>query len=61
LGEISPEEFGQFIGEDMRLETVNIPPDASLGKMLEYYMGNNTPSRQEHIVQNLHANAVEEL
>ena len=61
LGEISPEEFGQFIGEDMRLETVNIPPDASLGKMLEYYMGNNTPARQEHIVQNLHANAVEEL
>jgi topoisomerase-4 subunit B len=61
LGEISPEEFGQFINEDMRLETVSIPPDATLGKMLEYYMGNNTPSRQEHIVQNLRAEAVEEL
>ena len=61
LGEISPEEFGQFINEDMRLETVSIPPDASLGKMLEYYMGNNTPSRQEHIVLNLRAEAVEEL
>jgi topoisomerase-4 subunit B len=61
LGEISPEEFGQFINEDMRLETVSIPPDASLGKMLEYYMGNNTPMRQEHIVLNLRAEAVEEL
>jgi topoisomerase-4 subunit B len=45
----------------MRLETVSIPPDATLGKMLEYYMGNNMPSRQEHIVQNLRAEAVEEL
>ncbi|MCF0215686.1 MAG: type IIA DNA topoisomerase subunit B [Fibrobacteraceae bacterium] len=61
LGEISPEEFGQFIGEEMRLETVAIPPEASLEKMLEYYMGNNTPARQEHIVQNLRADAVEEL
>ncbi len=61
LYEISPEEFGQFINEDMRLETVSIPPDASLGKMLEYYMGNNTPMRQEHIVLNLRAEAVEEL
>ncbi|MBR5411647.1 MAG: type IIA DNA topoisomerase subunit B [Fibrobacter sp.] len=61
LGEISPEEFGQFIGEEMRLETVVLPPDASFGKMLAYYMGNNTPQRQEHIVQNLRAEAVEEL
>lgn len=61
LGEISPSEFGQFIGEDMRLEPVMMPPDASLGKMLEYYMGKNTPVRQEHIVSNLRANAVEEL
>ena len=61
LGEISPEEFGQFIGEDMRLETVVLPPDASFGKMLAYYMGNNTPQRQDHIVQNLRAEAVEEL
>jgi topoisomerase-4 subunit B len=61
LGEISPEEFGQFIGEEMRLETVVLPPDASFGKMLAYYMGNNTPQRQDHIVQNLRAEAVEEL
>jgi len=61
LGEISPSEFGQFIGEDMRLESVVTPPDASLGKMLEYYMGKNTPVRQEHIVTNLRAEAVELL
>jgi topoisomerase-4 subunit B len=61
LGEISPSEFGQFIGEDMRLESVVTPPDASLVKMLEYYMGKNTPVRQEHIVTNLRAEAVELL
>ncbi len=61
LGEISPEEFGQFIGDDMRLESVSMPPDASLGKMLEYYMGKNTPVRQEHIVTHLRAEAVEML
>ena len=61
LGEISPSEFGQFIGEDMRLESVVTPPDASLGTMLEYYMGKNTPVRQEHIVTNLRAEAVELL
>ncbi|SHK57053.1 DNA topoisomerase IV subunit B [Fibrobacter sp. UWEL] len=61
LGEISPEEFGQFIGEDMRLETVILPPDANFGKMLAYYMGANTPQRQDHIVANLRAEAVEEL
>ncbi|PWJ64440.1 MULTISPECIES: DNA topoisomerase IV subunit B [unclassified Fibrobacter] len=61
LGEISPEEFGQFIGEDMRLETVILPPDANFSKMLAYYMGANTPQRQDHIVANLRAEAVEEL
>src|SRR5574344_449171 len=61
LGEISPEEFGQFIGEEMRLESVVMPPDASLDKMLEYYMGKNTPTRQDHIMQNLRTEAVEEL
>lgn len=61
LGEISPSEFGLFIGDDMRLESVTMPPDSSLGKMLEYYMGKNTPDRQDHIVNNLRANAVAEL
>ena len=45
----------------MRLEIFVSPPDASLGKMLGYYMGKNTPERQNRIVQNLRANAVEEL
>ncbi|MBP5247556.1 MAG: type IIA DNA topoisomerase subunit B [Fibrobacter sp.] len=61
LGEINPDEFRQFIGETMRLESVVSPPDASLNKMLGYYMGKNTPERQNRIVQNLRANAVEEL
>lgn len=61
LGEISPEEFGQFIGEEMRLESVTLPPDASLGKMLEYYMGKNTATRQDYIMQNLRAEAVKDL
>lgn len=58
LGEISPSEFGLFIGDQMRLETVTMPPDTSLGKMLEYYMGKNTPQRQEFIVENLRYDAV---
>ena len=45
----------------MRLESVVTPPDASLQKMLGYYMGKNTPERQERIVKNLRASAVEEL
>jgi len=61
LGEISPSEFGQFIGDDMRLESVTMRSDAGLAKMLEYYMGKNTPDRQDHIVNNLRAEAVNEL
>lgn len=61
LGEISPSEFGQFIGDDMRLESVTMPNEAGLAKMLEYYMGKNTPDRQDHIVTNLRAEAVAEL
>lgn len=52
LGEISPEEFANFIGEDMRLEPV-ILRDASIPKILEYYMGKNTMDRQEFIIRNL--------
>lgn len=58
LGEISPNEFGLFIGESMRLESVSMPPDTSLGRVLEYYMGKNTPKRQEFIVDNLRSEAV---
>ncbi|MFD1258756.1 DNA topoisomerase IV subunit B [Mucilaginibacter terrae] len=52
LGEISPDEFGLFIGKDIRLDPV-ILKDANIKALLEYFMGKNTPTRQQHIVQNL--------
>ncbi|OCX51829.1 DNA topoisomerase IV [Mucilaginibacter sp. PPCGB 2223] len=52
LGEISPEEFGLFIGKDIRLDPV-ILKDANIKGLLEYFMGKNTPDRQLHIVNNL--------
>ncbi|HSQ40868.1 MAG TPA: DNA topoisomerase IV subunit B [Fibrobacteraceae bacterium] len=58
LGEISPSEFGLFIGDQMRLESVTMPPDTSLATTLEYYMGKNTPQRQDFIVENLRYDAV---
>ncbi|MCW5912838.1 MAG: type IIA DNA topoisomerase subunit B [Cyclobacteriaceae bacterium] len=53
LGEISPDEFGTFIGEDIRLQPVNIDKEKHLQKTLEFYMGKNTPDRQEFIIDNL--------
>ncbi|MCO5285981.1 MAG: type IIA DNA topoisomerase subunit B [Chitinophagaceae bacterium] len=53
LGEISPEEFGKFIGEDMRIQPVILLPEMHIQQMLEYYMGKNTPQRQEFIIENL--------
>ena len=53
LGEISPEEFAQFIGEDMRKDPVILSQDAQIQKLLEYYMGKNTPMRQVFIIDNL--------
>ncbi len=53
LGEISPEEFGTFIGEDIRLQPVRIDKEKHLQKILEFYMGKNTPDRQEFIIDNL--------
>ncbi|MBC3786316.1 DNA topoisomerase IV subunit B [Spirosoma utsteinense] len=53
LGEISPEEFGLFIGENMRLEPVIMEKDTSVPKLLSYYMGKNTPDRQRFIIDNL--------
>ena len=53
LGEISPKEFGGFIGEDIRLEPVVIQEDTDLEDVLTYYMGKNTPQRQEFIIENL--------
>ena len=53
LGEISPDEFEAFIGKDIRLEPVILPPDAKLPDLLEYYMGKNTPARRDFIMENL--------
>ena len=53
LGEISPEEFARFIGEDMRKDPVLLSQDAQIQKLLEYYMGKNTPDRQAFIIRNL--------
>lgn len=53
LGEISPDEFGQFIGEGMRLQPVIIEHGDHLQHLLEYYMGKNTQERQEFIINNL--------
>ena len=53
LGEISPNEFAGFIGEDMRKEPVLLAGEAHIQKILEYYMGKNTMQRQEFIINNL--------
>jgi len=53
LGEISPGEFGAFIGIDIRLEPVILKEDANVEKLLKYYMGKNTPERQEFIIDHL--------
>lgn len=53
LGEISPEEFAMFIDENIRLEPVILSQDISIDKILEYYMGKNTPERQDFIINNL--------
>ena len=53
LGEISPDEFARFIGEDMRREPVLLSQDAQIQKLLEYFMGKNTPQRQVFIIDNL--------
>jgi len=53
LGEISPDEFAHFIGEDIRLEPVILSKDSSIDEILSYYMGKNTPARQEFIINNL--------
>lgn len=53
LGEISPKEFGQFIGEDMRLIKVDVKSIKTVPQTLEFYMGKNTPERREFIMENL--------
>ena len=53
LGEISPDEFKNFIGPEMRLEQVTLHKTDQVQKLLEYYMGKNTPERQNFIINNL--------
>lgn len=63
LGEISPDEFGAFIGEDIHLEPVVFNENTDIEEILQYYMGKNTPERQTFIINNLKVelDAVEEL
>ena len=63
LGEISPDEFARFINRDMKLQPVMMLPDTHIQQLLEYYMGKNTPTRQEFIIDNLHVelDLVEEI
>ncbi len=53
LGEISPDEFVHFIGDDIRLDPVMLDKEVPIDKMLEFYMGKNTPDRQKFIIRNL--------
>jgi topoisomerase-4 subunit B len=53
LGEISPEEFGRFIGPQIRLQPVILEQGDHIQNLLEYYMGKNTMDRQEFIINNL--------
>jgi topoisomerase-4 subunit B len=53
LGEISPDEFGNFIGENIKLEPVILAKDFTIQQLLNYYMGKNTPERQKFIIENL--------
>jgi topoisomerase-4 subunit B len=53
LGEISPNEFVHFIGDDIRLDPVMLGKEMSIEEMLQFYMGKNTPDRQKFIIENL--------
>ncbi len=53
LGEISPDEFGGFIGEDIRLEPVLLNKETKIAKLLRFFMGKNSPERQEFIIDHL--------
>jgi len=58
LGEISPQEFGRFIGPDMRLTPVSVHDLGEVGRTLEFFMGRNTPERRDFIVENLATDVV---
>ena len=58
LGEISPNEFKDFIGENIRLEPVLYRGEESIDSVLRYYMGKNTQERQDFIIENLNYEAI---
>ncbi|HAN18507.1 MAG: DNA topoisomerase IV [Bacteroidetes bacterium GWC2_33_15] len=60
LGEISPDEFTHFIGKDIRLDPVRLRRDDAVNDLLEFYMGKNTPERQDFIVENLKIEVIDE-
>ncbi|MCK5102702.1 MAG: type IIA DNA topoisomerase subunit B, partial [Cyclobacteriaceae bacterium] len=53
LGEISPDEFGAFIGGNIKLEPIILGKETSINSLLTFYMGKNTPQRQGFIIENL--------
>ena len=53
LGEISPDEFKHFIGDDIRLDPIMLDKSTTIEELLQFYMGKNTPDRQEFIINNL--------
>jgi topoisomerase-4 subunit B len=53
LGEISPDEFKHFIGKDMRMDQVTLKKEDAVSDLLSFYMGKNTPERQNFIIDNL--------
>jgi DNA gyrase/topoisomerase IV subunit B len=53
LGEISPKEFAQFIGKEMRLSKVEYAPRAESAPIFNFYMGKNTPERKDYIMERL--------
>ena len=59
LGEISPKEFGQFIGNDIRLQPVTLENMRNIPEMLGFFMGTNTPERKEYIMTNLEVSKYE--
>ncbi len=61
LGEISPAEFKHFIGKSIRLDPVMLRQDVSLEKILDFYMGKNTPDRQSFIIDNLRYDEILEV
>ena len=54
LGEISPDEFSHFIGKNIKLDPIIIPPGMAIKDILMFYMGKNTPDRQKFIIENLY-------